>query len=486
MSGIPVFWQQGPEPLSAGLVFGVGRRDEDFVRGGITHLLEHAVMHEVTTPTLECNASVSLSFTEFTVTGRPERAAAFLRSVCELLTDPPVHRLAVEAGVLQAEGCDPGPLAYALGKRYGLRGAGRAAVIDPALLALTAEQVRAWAAEYFTAANAALWLTGPVPDGLELPLPAGRPPVRPNAEQTGIPVPGWAEHYFDEVVAAAELPRGAAPACLAGILRQRVEDELRHRRGLTYAVYLDSEIIDDERRHVGILVQVRPGAVQEAVNAIVGLLNQLACDGPTGQELADYCEGIAELLDDPRAVPDKVQGAAEAHVRHWRYPDDATLLADARAITAEQIREQARQMRRSLLVGVPEGTELHLPGTHELPPGSTVEVTGRVFRRRLMGGAPRGMRLVVGDDGAMIWASDECKWTVRWEDAVGLIDEGNGLFVLMGADGWLVPLKASEWRQGDEALRYVRQRVAAELCVKADPVPDDETGLVGERSRWFR
>src|SRR3712207_7403538 len=44
IDGIPVFVADGPPPLAAGLVFGVGRRDEDFVHGGITHLVEHLAM----------------------------------------------------------------------------------------------------------------------------------------------------------------------------------------------------------------------------------------------------------------------------------------------------------------------------------------------------------------------------------------------------------------------------------------------------------
>ena len=42
--GVAVFQVEGPVPFSAGLVFGVGRRDESFVKGGPDHLVEHLVM----------------------------------------------------------------------------------------------------------------------------------------------------------------------------------------------------------------------------------------------------------------------------------------------------------------------------------------------------------------------------------------------------------------------------------------------------------
>lgn len=487
VSGVPVFWQQGPEPLSAGLVFGVGRRDEDFVRGGITHLLEHVVMHEVASPTLECNASVGLSTTEFTITGRPERVADFVRTVCRALSDPPVHRLAVEAGVLQAEGCGPGPLSHALGERYGMRGAGIAALAEPALLAITGDQLRAWAATYFTAANAAVWFTGPVPDGLELPLPAGEPPSRPAAERVRIPLPAWSEHGFDEVVVAAELPIGVASACLVRLVRQRVEDELRHRRGLTYAVNLASERIDESRRHAGMVVEVRPSAVKDAVGAVMDVIARMATEGPTERELLDDLQGTEEWLADPRAVPDKVQSAAESHVRGWSHRSDDSWLADARALTCDDVRDRARLMRQSLLIGVPEDTELDLPGVSELPNSCPDEVTGRLFRRRLTSSAPRGARLIVGDDGAMVTFSDGRRWTVRWDDALGLVDDGDGMWMLVGANGWCVPLAPDDWRHGDEAMEVVRRRIPAELCVKGDPEPDEESAsttgkLAGSRT----
>src|SRR5687767_10048800 len=103
IDGVPVYWEQGPEPLSAGLCFGVGRRDETYATAGITHMIEHLVMGAVPKSHLDKNASVSPKMTEFTATGRPSAVAAFLSEVCQLLADVPVDRLATEARVLTAE-----------------------------------------------------------------------------------------------------------------------------------------------------------------------------------------------------------------------------------------------------------------------------------------------------------------------------------------------------------------------------------------------
>ena len=65
VDGVPVLWTPGPAPFTAGLVFGVGRRDETFLGGGLTHLVEHLAMQAVGPTSLETSATVELSTTEF-------------------------------------------------------------------------------------------------------------------------------------------------------------------------------------------------------------------------------------------------------------------------------------------------------------------------------------------------------------------------------------------------------------------------------------
>ncbi|MDP9436203.1 MAG: insulinase family protein, partial [Actinomycetota bacterium] len=191
IDGVPVVWAAGPEPFTAGLVFGVGRRHETFARGGVTHLVEHLVMGTLGRTTLDCNASVGLDTTEFTASGRPQRVAEFLRRVCEALSDLPVHRLAVEADVLRTEaGTVERPVVGALlVERYGGRGVGLAGFGEVALLSVTAQDVRDWAATRFVRAAAALWLSGPPPEGLSLPLRDGPSPPRPAQARRDLPVP---------------------------------------------------------------------------------------------------------------------------------------------------------------------------------------------------------------------------------------------------------------------------------------------------------
>lgn len=103
IDGIPVFWQEAPGPLSAGLVFACGTRDETFMTIGVTHLIEHLAMSTLPKLHHDHNASVDLTTTEFLATGRPEQVVAFLEAVCTALRALPIGRLAQEAGVIEAE-----------------------------------------------------------------------------------------------------------------------------------------------------------------------------------------------------------------------------------------------------------------------------------------------------------------------------------------------------------------------------------------------
>ena len=289
VDGVPVLWAPGPAPFTAGLVFGVGRRDETYVRGGLTHLVEHLAMSAVGRTTLDCNASVDLSTTEFRASGRPEGVAAFLRLVCEALHDLPVDRLAVEADVL---GTEQGAVVHSavgalLAERYGGRGVGLAGHGEPATTALTAQDVRQWAAGRFVRGSAALWLSGPPPDGLMLPLPDRPVPARAPQPLRPVTPPALVEHAVDGVVAVgAEVVRSPGLAAACRILSDRVVDELRHRRGLSYAVTADHLVVDAERRFVALRADCRDGQEAATARALWRTLGRLADDGPTDGELA--------------------------------------------------------------------------------------------------------------------------------------------------------------------------------------------------------
>ena len=473
IDGVPVFVAEGPAPTTVGLVFGVGRADETFVQGGLTHLVEHLTMSAVGRTPYESNASVDLNRTEFTASGTPDQVREFLGRVCGALRGLPVERLRVEADVLRTEGgaaVHPA-VGRLLTERYGVLGPGLASVREPALASLTAEDVHGWVRTRFTRQNAALWLSGPVPEGLALPLEDGPPPARRPLWRAEVATPGWLETGDAGVVSiGAELPPGVAGSVTLEILRRRLEDELRHRRGVAYAVGADRLALDEDTRLGVVVTDVRPGQEDLVVAVLWREVQRLAADGPTPEELDHERTTLGSLFDDPRVRTDEVVSHAEARVTGIPTYGADEMRRELAALTPAEIRETAVRLRDGALLGVPEALDPAPPGLAMVPMWSAAAVQGRRFRRRRRSDVPKRATLVVGDDGAST-VLEQGAITVRWADAVGLVRQGPGEYALLGRDGFTLPLSESDWRDGDEALAMIRAAVPGEL-----QVDDDDAG----------
>ena len=471
VDGVPVLWTPAPAPLSAGLVFGVGRRDESFLRGGLTHLVEHLAMGSLGRTTLDCNATVDLTTTEFTASGQAARVAEFLRRICEALGDLPLDRLAVEVDVLRTEGGVVAPPAVGalLAERYGARGVGLAGFREPAMLSLTAQHVQDWARRYFVRGNAALWLTGPPPEGLSLPLVEGEAPDRAPQPLLEVATPALVEHPFDGAVAlGSEAPRLPGLAAMTRILRDRVEDDLRHRRGLSYSVATEQVVVEGMRRFVAVTADCRDGQEAVVARALWQAAARLAESGASEQELAHQREGLEEYLADERSRTDEVRSAAESLVIGIEHRTPEELRRESTELTGDDVRVAAQALVEGALVGVPQGTELQLAALTPIRSSGEV-LTGESFRRRRIGSdAPRGSRLVVGDDGVTVVLTDEEHLTVRFQDVVALLEVAPREWTLVGGDGTSVPLSPGDWRDGARAVELVRSLVPEALQARAD------------------
>jgi hypothetical protein len=480
VDGVPVFGTEAPGPFRAGLMFGVGRRDETFARGGLTHLVEHLVMRRVGRTALRVNASVDLRTTEFTAAGSPETVADHLRQVCHALGDLPLEWLTVEADVLRTEDGNVARPAVAalLGEVYGGTGAGLAAFGEPAVGALTADDVLDWSRRYFVSGNAALWASGPLPDGLSLPLLPGGVPARLPQRVRPLETPALVSLAVDGHVAlgASLLPLPGLAAAL-GVLRDRVEDELRHRRGLSYAVEADRLPLDSKVRFASVTADVRPGHEGPAAALLWRCVQRLADDGPTAEELDHQRALVDAYLADPESALDEVQAAAVATVTATPRVTCGELRAGVGSARPSEVRSVAAALRDRALLGVPDGEAVDVPGLRPIPTTCADSVDGRVFRRRRRSDAPRGARLVIGDAGTSLRLPDG-PVTVRWEDAIGLLETGRGELQLVGVDGQVVPLTAADWKDGDEALGVVRGTLPSALQVRADGGPGHERSVL--------
>jgi hypothetical protein len=471
VDGVPVFWTDGPAPYAAGLVFGVGRRDETFLHGGLTHLVEHLVMASLGRSTLEANASVDLYVTEFTASGRPDRVAEFLRRVCEALNDLPLDRLSKEADVLRVEDgqVQPSVVGALLAEQYGATGVGLAGFRDPALLQLTEDKVRVWADTWFVRGNAALWCSGRLPDGARLMLPDRTPPSRPRQRRREVALPALAETPVDGAVAlGGEVERTAALPVTLGVLQGRVEDELRHQRGLSYSVASDQIHVEGAQRFAVVTADVREGQEAVAARALWRSLSRLGDQGPDDAELAHEREAIDEYLSHPYADVDEARNTATGHVSGRPVLTSAEIAEQFRSVTAEQVRAVAADLRSRALVAVPIDVDVALASLQTIPMWSADAVQGRRYARRRRAGVPRGAELRVDSHGVTLQLAAGERITIRYAEAVALLQFADREWSLVDADGRTLPLITSDWRDGDDALDRVRSAVPRELQAPAD------------------
>lgn len=477
VDGVPVFWRPGPEPLAAGLCFGVGRRDEDFASGGLTHLVEHLVLGELPRSPLDRNASVDASVTEFTATGRPEAVGAFLREVCRLLADLPTGRLAVEVKVLAAEEAQSGSDLFGalLVTRYGATGVGLMGMRHPRLQDLSAGEVRAHAARWFVRERAALWLTGPPPEGLSLPLPSGTAAPRPAQRRVRLPLPAVLRYPVADVALSWEGDEhGEALRAGLRVLRERCERELRHDGGHSYDVDLETTSIEGTACHAALIADAAPAQVPVVARRLYEAFGQLAADGPTAVELAEDLDWCREHTEDPRSVQGAVAEAARAHLAGSPVRDDRARLERVAALRPQDVARALQAALPSLLLLVPEDApDLEGVPLPDLPEGNDVQVSGREHKPRLFSGAPRGTRLVSGQEGTSLRRGDGGSLTVRYDDcvAVGVDPDDPSRLELVGADGLTLALRAGDWKDGDTALELAR-RATADLpryAIAADP-----------------
>jgi hypothetical protein len=152
VDGVPALLTPTTGPPAAGLVFRVGLADETLARRGVTHLAAHLALRAAGIADHHYHGVTGAEHTSFHLEGSAEDVVAFLAGVCAGLRSLPADRLAAEKNVLRAEATDraagvtdPMPL-----WRHGARDHGLPSYPEWGLPALTADDVTAWVAHYFT------------------------------------------------------------------------------------------------------------------------------------------------------------------------------------------------------------------------------------------------------------------------------------------------------------------------------------------------
>ena len=468
-----MIWVEGSQPLMAQLVFRAGVRDESFMTAGLTHLVEHLAMSGVTDLRRQShNATVGLTFTSFTCGGKAEAVASFLEAVCAFLSAPDLGRLEIEKKILAAEASSTLPPATGehLRQRFGLSSLGLADVSPPSLEGLGPDDVLQLLQSHFTAGNAALALTGPVPEGLRLSLPAGPPRPPHSAKALEIPLPMWFEQGWPRLGLSFEVPAGTeamreAARTVSRIACRRAHGTLRQERGWIYDIDVEHFLDNGDR---GILCFESDPTARHADDARLGLmavLRDLQLNGPTAEELRTEVEEVQEYLDDSVSALEMATAAAESHLLGRAPVSRGDKLALARGVTAEDCRAALASLDATVIFGMPEGTQPQDGSIRSDSERPVQWLGGREFRRGVRGafqGVPGGSKLFVGEKG--VTRASDYTASITWEDLVGVAVAPDGLVSLIGMDSQQIHLRDTWFGKGQQAIEAILDRAGEGRC----------------------
>ncbi|GAA0607952.1 insulinase family protein [Kribbella sandramycini] len=459
----------------ATLTFAVGARDETLRTIGVAHALEHLVMSTVRRMPIEMNAEVDVLTTSFMAAGSPERVGEFLEQVCRSLTNPPVDRLALEAGVLAAEdGHAAHPVvALLLYVKYGAQGPGLAWLEGPGYDGLTADHVTALTARWYVKSNAVLQVTGPLPDTLRFELPADAVPQRSYPAGRTFPSRTVIEYAIPAAGVLLTLPPEDAvrrSSLAAEILRQRIEEQCRHVGGHSYEVGGDSVSSTSGAADFIVYAEAREGTEESVARAVVDSLLDLAANGPTDEELNyqvdrylerlktepeglrhEYNNLLGSLFGEPEVEPFDVD-----QLRALTPQDIAALLADALPTALAYTPEDTAAIWEPF--GFTRGSSC--PVTTDLPAGRTFKPP--LFARAVIKDA-RTMRWVRTDD-ALALRDEDGVHQIRWDEVAGIMrGSADNPTIVFGANGCSIPISTAMFAAADTLLTELEQRVPAEL-----------------------
>ncbi|UQX02587.1 insulinase family protein [Streptomyces sp. RerS4] len=421
-----------PGPVTAGLLFRVGRADETLATSGITHLVEHLALHRHGLGDLHYNGATAAVYTHFHVTGTPADVVEYLNGVCAALRDLPLDRLETEKEILRTEaaGRGHGPAHGMPLWRYGSRGYGLTSYPEAGLHRLTAANVRDWAANRFTTENAVLWITADtVPDGLDLTLPTGtwHPTPTPTSALPTTPASFVGEDGV--VVLTAVIPRSTAGTLFTDLLGKELFRALRQKGGYSYTAAAEYEPRDSDFATVTAYADALPRRQDAMVGAFVDVLAALRA-GTIEQADLDAVRATALARFDT-SEPALARLPGEAMNLLLRHPSqtDAEARAAIEAVTVADLRRVARDVWADALMQVP-GRNLDWAGLAAAPTGSADIVTGR----RYTAVADRATALLVAADGVSLTGPD-AQITIRYAECSLMYVFPDGARHLIGHDG---------------------------------------------------
>jgi len=469
VDGVPTYYSRGAGgPTRAMLQFRVGHADEDLPQRGITHMVEHLALHPLAGD-VHHNGFTGPNLTGFVVEGDADRVRTFFEDVTRALRQLPVDRLEVERNVLRSEEAQR---SRGLGEelliwRYGLKSYGASASEEYGVWRMDEAELAAWSAEYFTRANAALWLTGEVPTGLRFDLPGGvRMPVPELVElQAG---PSWYQSRYRGGAGSSLVRRSYATTAYAGLLDRRLKERLRISSGVSYAPRVEMERRDADWAEILFSADALEENLEEVAVGVVETIEEIKEKGFEPADLDFYRTMTGTGDEDPRQLEALAGMAAHSDLLGadilWSL-DDSKVAVES--VTLEKIHRVAIEAWDKILFAMP-GIELERPGVARLDESSGYQLWGVAHGLRE---SPRGEKvcLTIGEQGITLTRGGQ-HTSVRFDEKPVLLAWDDGKRMIVGRDAFQVNVEPNIWFRGENIV-----------AVLDGAVPDDRKIPMGSR-----
>ncbi|MER7827647.1 insulinase family protein [Streptomyces sp. NPDC096097] len=453
-------------PLTAGLLFRVGRADETLATSGITHLVEHLALHRHGLGDLHYNGATAATYTHFHVQGTPADVVEYLNGVCAALRDLPMDRLDTEKEILRTEaaGRGSGPGHASALWRYGSRSYGLTGYAELGLQAITADDVRTWAQTRFTAENAVLWITGDtVPEGLDLTLPTGAWHPTPEATSALPTTPAWFPGEDGALVLTSVVPRSTAANVFADVLGKELFRALRQKGGYSYTAAAEYTPRDTDSATVVAYADALPQKQDAMVGAFVDVLAKLRAGRIEQADLDSVRASALAQFDLPELAAAMLPARAMNQLLRHRDLTVAEAKAELEAVTVSDLQQVARAVWADALVQVPV-RGLDWAGLAAAPARSPEIVDGR--RYSTVGNGH--VALLVANDGVSLTAPGN-QVTVLYAACALMQAYPDGARHLVGHDGFSVTIEPTLYRIGAAELATIDAAVPASAVVKMPP-----------------
>jgi hypothetical protein len=198
------------------------------------------------------------------------------------------------------------------------------------------------------------------------------------------------------------------------------------------------------------------GSHRQVVDGLLDVINELATDGPTDDELALWHQSREQLRGAPQAVLAQLDGSAERRALGLDTFSPEEAEERWHSLDVNQLRVGLAEVLDTMLVIGPDDVGAEVESLATLTDWSDDQTLGDEYVP--IDGREQGT-LVIGEE-AVCWILDEARYrTIRWNEAAAVTAWDSGVRSIIGPAGMSVVVVPWNWRNGEGLPELIDERI---------------------------